>query len=231
MKNRKLYIGLAIAFIAVAAIYLCGLADSNEATLLMATGPAFAPLKWPMGRNNMGGFKGFLMFVPADAPTAVPTVPEWSEATDNDDLVTAAGTFAFPAEGTVKKPIYLYSTDATVGYNVEDQGEVDGKSYRQTLTAFFPGNMKEAHAFAALVKNTPGYYVFEDSDGQQMIIGQPGIPAATSVAFAGGQARADRRGHTFTITADSNYSAIFLETPIDVEKVKDGTWTSGGVGG
>lgn len=89
--------------------------------------------------------------------------------------------------------------------------------------------MKEAHAFAALVKNTPGYYVFEDTDGQQMIIGQPGMPAATSVSFNGGQARADLRGHTFTITADSNYSAIFLETPIDIEKVKDGSWTSGRV--
>ena len=231
MKNRKLYIGLAIAFVAIAAICLFGVTDVNDATLLMAAGPAFAPLKWPMGRNNMGGFKGYLMFVPADAPTAVPTVPEWSAATDNTDLVTAAGSFTFPAEGTVKMPIYLYSTDATVGYNVEAQGEVDGISYRQTLTAFFPGNMKEAHAYAALVKNTPGYYVFEDTDGQQMIIGQPGQPAATSVAFAGGQARADRRGHTFTITADSNYSAIFLETPIDVEKVKNGTWTSGGVGG
>ena len=60
-----------------------------------------------------------------------------------------------------------------------------------------------------------------------MIIGQPGMPAVTSVAFNGGQARADRRGHTFTITADSNYSAIFLETPIDIESIKDGSWTSG----
>ena len=51
------------------------------------------------------------------------------------------------------------------------------------------------------------------------------------VAFAGGQARADRRGHTFTITADSNYSAIFLETPLDVEAVKNGTWASAGAGG
>lgn len=231
MKNKKLYIGLAIAFIAVAAVYMLGVAEGNESTLIMAVGPAFAPLKWPAGRNNMGGFKGYLLYVPEDAATQVPTVPKWEEATDNSDLVTAAGSFVFPEQGTIKMPLYLYNTDAKVGYSVEAQGEVDGISYKQTLTGFFPGNMKEAHAFAALVKNTRGYYIFEDTDGQQMMIGQPGMAAATSVSYNGGQARADLRGHTFTITADSNYSAIFLETPIDVDAIMGGTWTSAGVGG
>lgn len=234
--KRKLFLFCIVAAILAAAFCLLPeLAGSTFGThpdgLLLATGPAFAALKWPVGRNNMGGFKGYLIFVPADAPSAMPEVPAWDEAADNEELVTASGTFTFPAEGTIKSPLYLYSTDATVGYNAEAQGEADGISYRQTLTAFFPGNMKEAHAFAALVKNTPGYYIFEDSDGQQMMIGQKGMPASTSVAFAGGQARADRRGHTFTITADSNYSAIFLETPLDVEAVKNGTWASAGAGG
>lgn len=231
MKNKKLYIGLAIAFIAVAAVYLLGVAEGNESTLIMAVGPAFAPLKWPVGRNNMGGFKGYLLYVPEYAATQVPTVPKWEEATDNSDLVTAAGSFVFPEQGTIKMPLYLYNTDAKVGYSVEAQGELDGISYKQTLTGFFPGNMKEAHAFAALVKNTRGYYIYEDTDGNQMMIGQPGMAASTSVSYNGGQARADLRGHTFTITADSNYSAIFLETPIDVDAIMGGTWTSAGVGG
>lgn len=231
MKNRKLYIVLAIALIAVLTVYITGSAEWNDTSLIMAVGPAFAPLKWPMGRNNMGGYKGYLLYVPADAATQVPTVPKWDEATDNSDLVTAAGSFVFSEEGTIKIPVYLYNTDAKVGYSVEAQGEVDGISYKQTLTGFFPGNMKEAHAFAAMVKNTRGYYVFEDTDGQQMMVGQPGMEASTSVSYNGGQARADLRGHTFTITADSNYSAIFLETPIDIDAVKDGSWTSAGVGG
>lgn len=231
MKNRKLYIVLAIALIAVLTVYITGSAEWNDTSLIMAVGPAFAPLKWPMGRNNMGGYKGYLLYVPADAATQVPTVPKWDEATDNSDLVTAAGSFVFSEEGTIKIPVYLYNTDAKVGYSVEAQGEVDGISYKQTLTGFFPGNMKEAHAFAAMVKNTRGYYVFEDTDGQQMMVGQPGMEASTSVSYNGGQARADLRGHTFTITADSNYSAIFLETPIDIDAVKDGSWKSAGVGG
>ena len=78
--------------------------------------------------------------------------------------MTAAGAFAFPAEGTYKQPIYLYSTDATVEYKAEQQGEADGISYKLTLSFFFPGNTPEMHAFNALVKNTAGYYIFEDSN-------------------------------------------------------------------
>ena len=136
--------------------------DGNTLTML-AAGPAFAPLKWNVGQNNMGGYKGRLLFVPFDAPNTVPTVPDPGKAADNEALVTAAGTFAFPAEGTYKQPIYLYSTDATVDYKAEQQGEADGISYKQTLSFFFPGNTPEMHAFNALVKNTAGYYVFEDS--------------------------------------------------------------------
>ena len=145
MKTRKLYIVLAIALIAVLTVYITGSAEWNDTSLIMALGPAFAPLKWPMGRNNMGGFKGYLLFVPADAATQVPTVPQWDEATDNSNLVTAAGSFTFPEEGAVEMPIYLYNTDAKVGYSVEAQGEVDGISYKQTLTGFFPGNDRLYH--------------------------------------------------------------------------------------
>ena len=192
--------------------------DGNTLTML-AAGPAFAPLKWNVGQNNMGGYKGRLLFVPFDAPNTVPTVPDPGKAADNEALVTAAGTFAFPAEGTYKQPIYLYSTDATVDYKAAQQGEADGISYKQTLSFFFPGNTPEMHAFNALVKNTAGYYVFEDSDGRQMIMGQPGLYASTAPSFNGGKARSDRRGTTYTATADSNYSAIFLETPIDMEVI------------
>lgn len=125
--------------------------DGDTLTML-AAGPAFAPLKWNVGQNNMGGYKGRLLFVPFDAPNTVPTVPDPGKAADNEALVAAAGAFAFPAEGTYKQPIYLYSTDATVEYKAEQQGEADGISYKLTLSFFFPGNTPEMHAFNALVK-------------------------------------------------------------------------------
>ena len=45
--------------------------DGNTLTML-AAGPAFAPLKWNVGQNNMGGYKGRLLFVPFDAPIQYP---------------------------------------------------------------------------------------------------------------------------------------------------------------
>lgn len=186
-----------------------------DTLLMMAAAPAFAPLKWPVGQNNMGGYKGRLLFVPYNAPTAVPLPPK--EAASNEDLVKAVGSFAFPVAGSITKPIYLYSTDATVEYKAEPQGEDDGRSYKQTASFFFPGNTPEMHAFNALVKNTPGYLVLEDSDGQQIMMGRPGMYASVSPSFAGGKARSDRRGTAYTATCDANETATFLAVPIDME--------------
>lgn len=185
--------------------------------LTIAVGPAFAPLKWPIGQNNMGGYKGCLLFIPFDAPSTVPLIAE--DPTDNEALVQAIGSFSFPAEGTYKAPIYLYSTDGTVEYKADGQGEADGISYKQTLSFFFPGNTPGMHAFNTLVKNTPGYLIFEDSDGKQMMMGKPGMYPSISPSFNGGKARADRRGTTYTATCDANETAVFLATPIDMEVV------------
>lgn len=180
-------------------------------------GPAFAPLKWPTGKNNMGGYKSMLLFIPYNAPTSVPLLPD--SPTNNEDLVKAVGSFAFPAGGPITKPIYLYSTEGTVEYKADSQGETDGISFKQTATFFFPGNTPEMHAFNALVKNTPGYLILEDSDGQQIMMGRPGIYPNISPAYTGGKARGDRRGTTYTATCDANETAVFLASPIDMEVI------------
>lgn len=203
--------------------------NSNADALLMATGPTFAALKWDIGRNNMGGYKGYLLYVPEDAVATMPVVPEPSKATNNKEFVTAAGAFAFTSSAAVKAPLYMYSTDGEVGYTAEQQGETDGISYKCTLEFFFPGSTPELHAFAALVKNTRGFYVFEDVDGQQFLLGQPGLPCTTVPSFNGGKKRSDRRGMSFKATCDSNYSAILMGTPIDIRKA--GGYEAAGIGG
>lgn len=214
---KYILIGAVIMLTALALDTFIG--TSND--LCLATASAgFAALDWPVGQNNMGGFKNKLLFIPFNCVSAVPELP--SSPTDNQELVTAEGAFAFKTGAAVTKPIYLYSTDGMVGYNAETQGEKDGISYLQTLTFFFPGNLPEMHAFNALVKNTPGYFVIEDTDGRQIMVGMEGLPASAAPSFAGGQARADRRGTTYTVTADSNYSAVFLGTPIDMDAVAAG---------
>lgn len=41
--------------------------DGDTLTML-AAGPAFAPLKWNVGQNNMGGYKGRLLFIHSMLP-------------------------------------------------------------------------------------------------------------------------------------------------------------------
>lgn len=190
---------------------------SADGTSCLAAGPAFAALKWNIGQNNMGGYKGRLLFVPFDAPTSVPVIPD--NPASNEELITATGSFVFSAEGTYKQPIYLYSTKGMVSYKAEMQGETDGHSFKQTLEFFFPGNTPGMHAFNTMVKNTPGYFVFEDSDGLQFLMGKPGLYADVSSSFNGGKSAADQRGTTYTATCDANESAVVLGTPIDMEVI------------
>ena len=220
MKRFNLKHLFIFAALAALALSLDSFVGSGSDCILATATAGFAALDWNIGQNNMGGFKNKLLFIPMNCVESIPSLP--TSPSNNAELVTAAGAFAFKQSADVSKPIYLYSTDGMVGYNAEPQGEKDGISFLQTLTFFFPGNLPEMHAFNALVKNTPGYYIIEDVDGRQIMIGMDGLPAATSPSFAGGQARADRRGSTYTVTADSNYSAVFLGTPIDMDAVAAG---------
>lgn len=220
MKRFNLKHLFIFAALAALALSLDSFVGSGSDCILATATAGFAALDWNIGQNNMGGFKNKLLFIPTNCVDSIPSLP--ASPTTNVEMVTATGTFAFKQGATVTKPIYLYSTDGMVGYNAEPQGEKDGISFLQTLLFFFPGNLPEMHAFNALVKNTPGYYIIEDVDGRQIMIGMDGLPAATSPSFAGGQARADRRGSTYTVTADSNYSAVFLGTPIDMDAVAAG---------
>lgn len=188
---------------------------SSSGDILMV-GPGFAAMNWPTGRNNMGGFKDNVLFIPATTVSATPVLP--ADPQNNDELVTAAGTFTFKEAGD--KPIYIYCTRNTVKYSAPTQGEDDGVSFAPAGEFFFPGNMKEMHAFNALVKNTPGYLVLEDTDGNQIMVGQPGLPVSIKPSFEGGQAKADRRGTKYEFACDSNYSAIFLASPIDFQTLE-----------
>ena len=231
MKKYILLIFCALFIFTVMAIpelhaHIGSISDTDTFSLI-AVGPVFAPLKWPIGKNNMGGYKGMLLFIPYNAPTAVPTLPD--KPASNEDLVTATGSFTFPSSGDYSKPIYLYSTDGTVEYKAEPQGETDGISYKQTASFFFPGNTPGMHAFNTMVKNTPGYLILEDSDGKQIMIGKPGLYPSISPSFNGGKGRADRRGTTYTATCDANESAVFLAVPIDMEAAGEFNPDEGGV--
>lgn len=208
---------MGLLLLVVVSIVIAQIEMSSGIALAFALPIGFANLTWPSGSENMGGYKNKLLFIPADAVTAVPEIVN-TEALAAEDLVTAAGAFTFKDTGD--KPIFIYATKNTVSYNSENQGEVDGQSFLQTLEWIHPGSSAEVGAFARKVNNTPGYLIYEDIKGVQYMVGQSGMPATISSDFAGGGSPTDRKGFTFTAEADSFCPFIILGTPIDMDEIE-----------
>jgi hypothetical protein len=178
----------------------------------------FSPLfNGACGIENMGGWQNRLAFVPDCEVTSVPTLP--AEPTTDEQLVVATGAFVFKAEKG--KPMLIKATDKTVSYNAENQGETDGQSFNITGEFFIPGNMTQAAAFSRKVNNTPGYLILISPEGEQILVGQKGLPCNIKPSYAGGQARADRRGFSFAYQTDSFVPMIKLGTPIDFDQLEE----------
>lgn len=217
MKNIfQKFMGLLVLI--VVSIVIAQIEMSSGIALAFALPIGFANLTWPSGSENMGGYKNKLLFIPADAVTAVPEIGN-TEALAAEDLVTAAGAFTFKDTGD--KPIFIYATKNTVSYNSENQGEVDGQSFLQTLEWIHPGSSAEVGAFARKVNNTPGYLIYEDIKGVQYMVGQSGMPCSIKPAFTGGASPSDRKGTTFTAEADSFCPYIILGTPVDMDEIEN----------
>lgn len=161
------------------------------------------PVTYEVGKNNMGGYKNHVALIPFNYFEDASGCPVASA----DDPTVAEGQWKFK-EGCA--PIFCYATDETTKYTAEGQGEIDGKSYAPKFEFFFPGNARSMHKFNDLIKNTPCIVVIEDSDGEQQIIGEPGLFAYIAPSMEGGQKRADRRGTTYSGQCSSNHSGVFL---------------------
>ncbi len=191
-------------------------------TLAVVLPVGFGPLDWPVGSENMGGYKNRLLFFPAGSVDIVPEIIIPESGASAIDTVTAKGKFqnnpvdpeTQPSDAT---PVTIYATKGTVQLSAENQGEIDGQSFVQKLAYFHPGNKAENSAFGRKVNNTPGYYVIEDPDGTQYMVGSKGLPAHTKPAFDGGAAAADRKGMTFNAEAESFVPYVILETKLDME--------------
>lgn len=209
----------AVAILIIMAIVIAQINLESGLALAMALPVGFGPLNWPCGSENMGGYKNRLLFIPACAVSAVPELPEIDDTSTPADLVTAIGSFVF--KDAESKPMFIYATDKTVQLDAENQGETDGQSFRQFGQFFHPGSKAENGAFARKVNNTPGYLIIEDPNGVQYMVGSKGLPCTIKPAFAGGTARTDRRGTTYTFEADSFCPYIILGTPIDFDEIEN----------
>ena len=201
-----------LAFCAVVTIGQLTAQPSDSLILVATATSTFSPLLWGQGENNMGGFKNWMIWYPMSILTSCPALPD--SPSDDDEFVTATGKFVMKSG---EDPVFIYATEATVGYNSEPVGEIDGKSFQQTVEMLYPGSNAQSHSYASRFKNQPGIAVIEDENGNQYMIGNKDHFCYLSAAFQGGKERADRKGLTFTGIAASNESAVFLETKLIVD--------------
>jgi hypothetical protein len=228
MKNRfKVLLGLVVILMACVALFVTGVTPSDAATFISqlngqdvavfvfgAQGIGHAIVFGPMihtGKDNMGGYKSRLVFIPDGLVSAVPTLPTTLAAIA--DYATATGAFTF-INGAV--PIAIQATDKTVKIAAEPQGEIDGQSFKQTGEFLYPGDEVAAAAFARMVNSTPGYVVVENAKGEQFMTGQKGLFCYIKPAFDGGAGRGDKKGFKFTFESDSVAPFIKLASPIDI---------------
>lgn len=166
------------------------------------------------GGENMGGFQNRLLFYPNHLIKKQPTLI--ANPTTTEELALAEGSYEFKEENG--QPVAIYATDKTVGMKAENQGELDGQSFKITGEFFHPGTKTEVAGMSRLVNNCPGTLILISPEGEQFIVGQPGLPVYIKPSFDGGTARADRRGTSFTFECDSYVPYTKLKTPIDFDQ-------------
>ena len=179
----------------------------------------YNPIVGLEGADNMGGYKSRIAFIPAHWVSEAPKLPTTIAA--DADYVTATGSFTFKPAHVGAKPIGIECTDGTVKYDAKAQGETEGQSFGIDGEFFRAGSKKEYGACARKYNNTPGYLLMDDTDGNQLLVGQPGLLCSLKFDYSGGQKRADRRGIKATFSADSKAPFVYMTTKIDIDELFD----------
>ena len=207
-KYRLALVSLLVITVALVSFFVFDVAAAS----MVSTSVFFGAVLWECGAENIAGFEGKILFYPDCITVDKPVLPKRSAAATLKDLVTATGAFTLKDN---HKPIYVYCTDDTVGYKVENQGETDGQSFKISGEFFHPGNSVEVAAYARQVNNMRGSLVLQDREGKQFVVFNARIKPSCDL----GKAPADRRGYSFTFEASSVAPQIELATPIDMDAV------------
>lgn len=162
-----------------------------------------SPLNWDDGSENMGGFRDYLYLIPISHIATEATLSA-NPATDAD-AVTLSGDHTLVASKFWKK---IYATPGTVGLTPENQGEIDGQSFKVKGSFLHPGSSDEVNALARFVNNGNFILILIEENGKRVQIGQKGHPARLKPAPNFGMGAADRKGFNFEFEADSFVAAL-----------------------
>ena len=156
--------------------------------------------------NNMGGttqrcyFSELAGFLSIKTPIASPVNIE-----DLVDIVTA---HTFNSGGCFKKAY----TQNKGKLDLKSVGELDGKSFKQEFEFFYPGNLSEAHAFAAQAKNDNFIFLIEKPDSANagyLQVGTEMFPAKVSPEFTTATNESGVQGYTFKVEAVTDKQYIY----------------------
>jgi len=173
------------------------IADSIPPGLAMAF--VFGDLGWVDEPENMGGLTSTAYIAILSHIATEPTL--MANPTTDDQATTLQGTYVME---TGKKFIEVYATPDTFTMSPENQGEVDGQSFRVKGELFYPGTRKEAIAFARKINNARGVVIgIDPNTGDRLVIGSKAKPAYFKPSVTTGAAAADRRGVKIEFWADS----------------------------
>lgn len=201
----------AMMIFSVVALFVFGCFGVTEASAV-SMAFVFAPVTWPCGGENIGGFLGKVLVIPDCMIKERPDLKKYDEITATADYSIASGAYTF--KETSQRPIFVYATDDTVSMKAENQGEYDGQSFKITGEFKHPGASADVAAFARQINNTRCDIVLEARDGKQYLVKEARIKPASDF----GMAASDKKGFTFTFEANSFAPFVELETPLDFDE-------------
>jgi hypothetical protein len=201
---------LSLIFIAFSVVNLFAPGPSTLNDLIgpsIAIGFAFGDLTFEDEPENMGGmttvaYLGFSSEISV-WPALDPTPSTASEA------VKLIGSFTMKE---AKKMHKVYVTPDTFSLDSENQGEIDGQSFRQKGEFFYPGTSVEAAAFCRKINNARGVLIgINPNTGDRLVIGSKDKPCYFKPSLSTGKAAADRRGVKVEFWADSFAPCTFYD--------------------
>lgn len=188
-----------LAFTAFSLMWAADICFFDMAPAGLAFAFVFGDLDWTDEPENMGGLTSSAYIAITSHIATEPTLK--ADPANDAEATTLQGSYVMEAG---KHFIEVYSTPDTFTMAPENQGEVDGQSFRVKGELFYPGTRKEAIAFARKINNARGVVIGVDPNtGDRMVVGSKAKPAYFKPSVTTGAAAADRRGVKIEFWADS----------------------------
>ena len=161
------------------------------------------------GADNIPGISAIYYADHGDVLTwPTPTSGDPTAAVDFDTLVTIPGDIIMDVGKEFKK---IYLTRETGEHRFEQQGEYDGKSFKQVLEFLHPGSKAAVDGFASWAGNANAVFILIDKEGNKFLFGSQYEPAKSqSLTGTGGMAPEDRKGSTFIFDFNNERNRLYF---------------------